>query len=123
MGMKWLVSLAFAAAALSAQTVCQPVLAYSPCEISFELDSAEAKTHANPYWSVELRAEIRSPKFKTYQVFAFHDGGNRMVIRFSPTEPGQWAFRLTSNLPRFNGKEGTFDKACQCNGDSAEQQK
>lgn len=109
MGMKWLVSLAFAAAALNAQTVCQPVLAYSPCEIVFELDAAEAKAHPNPYWSVELRAEIRSPKFKTYQVHAFHDGVNRLMIRFSPTESGQWAFRLTSNLPRFNGKEGTFD--------------
>ena len=106
--MKWFVSLAFAAAALSAQTVCQPVLSYSPCEIVFELNAAEQQTHPKPYWTVDLRAEIRSPKFKTYQVYAFADGPTRMVIRFSPTEPGSWAFRLTSNLPRFNGKEGTF---------------
>ena len=107
--MKWLVSLTFAAGAVSAQTVCQPVPAYSPCEIVFELDTAESKTHANPYWSVDLRAEIRSPRFKTYQAHAFFDGGNRMVIRFSPTDPGPWDFRVTSNLLRFNGKEGKFE--------------
>lgn len=109
MGMKWLFSLALAAAGLSAQTVCQPVLSYSPCEIVFELDAAEAKAHPNPYWSVELRAEVRSPKFKTFQAYAFYDGANRMVLRFSPTDPGTWDFRITSNLPRFNGKEGKFE--------------
>jgi len=107
--MKWLVSLALAAGALGAQTVCQPVLAYSPCEIVFELDAAEAKLHPKPYWSVDLRAEIRSPEFKTYQVHAFYDGGNRMVLRFPPSVAGPWDFRVTSNLPRFNGKEGKFE--------------
>jgi len=109
MGMRWLVSFAIAAAALNAQTVCQPVLSYSPCEILFELDAAESNLHPNPYWSVELRAEIRSPRFKTFQAHAFFDGDNRIAIRFSPTDPGQWDFRITSNLPRFNGKEGRFD--------------
>lgn len=96
-------------ASLGAQTVCQPVPSYSPCEVAFELDAAEIKAHPNPYWSVDLRAEVRSPRFKTYQAHAFHDGGNRMVIRFSPTEAGTWEFRITSNLPRFNGKEGRFE--------------
>lgn len=109
MGMKWFITLAVMAGAASAQTVCQPVLAYTPCEIVFELDAAESKLHPNPYWSVELRAEIRSPKFKTYQVHGFHDGGNRIVIRFAPTDAGSWDFRLTSNLPRFNGKQGRFE--------------
>lgn len=109
MGMKWLVSLIFAAGALSAQTVCQPVPAYSPCEIVFELDAAEAKSHPNPYWTVDLRAEVRSPAFKTFQAHGFYDGGNRMVIRFTPTEPGTWDYKLTTSLPRFNGKEGRFE--------------
>ncbi len=109
MGMKWLVSFCFAAVALSAQTVCQPVLAYTPCEILFELDAAELKTHPNPYSTVDLRAEVRSPRFKTFQAYAFYDGGNRLVLRFTPTDPGTWDFRLTSNLPRFNGKEGKFE--------------
>ena len=31
-----------------------------------------------------------------------------MVIRFTPTEPGDWDFRVTSNLESFNGKTGQF---------------
>jgi hypothetical protein len=84
MGMKWFVSLWIAVAGLSAQTVCQPVLIYTPCEIVFTLDEAESKQHPNPYWTVDIRAEVRSPRFKTYQAHAFFDGGNRMVIRFAP---------------------------------------
>jgi hypothetical protein len=98
-----------AAAGLGAQTICQPVLIYTPCEIVFTLDDTEAKQHPNPYWTVDIRAEVRSPRFKTHQAHAFFDSGNRMVIRFSPTEPGPWEFRVTTNLPRFNGKQGKFD--------------
>ncbi len=39
---------------------------------------------------------------------AFWDGGRRMVIRFAPTEPGAWIFRITSNIARFEGQEGQF---------------
>lgn len=107
--MKWVATLAFAAAVASGQTVCNPTPAYSPCEMVFELNAAESKEHPNPYWSVELRAEVRSPRFRTFQAYAFHDGGNRIVLRIAPTDPGQWDFRITSNLPRFNGKEGKFE--------------
>ena len=31
-----------------------------------------------------------------------------MVIRFAPTEAGDWDFRVTSNLESFNGKIGQF---------------
>ncbi len=82
--------------------------AYSPCEMVFELDEQEAAVHANPYVSVQLHAEFRSPRHKTFLMPAFWAGGGRMVIRFAPDEPGDWAFRLTSNLKRFNEKTGTF---------------
>ncbi len=88
------------------QTVCQPTPTYSPCEIVFELSEQEAG--ASPYLNVELEAEFRSPRFRTFRMPGFWDGGRRFVIRFSPTDPGEWVFRLTSNLPRFEGKEGTF---------------
>ncbi|MBM3764426.1 MAG: DUF4038 domain-containing protein [Acidobacteria bacterium] len=91
-----------------AQTVCQPTLAYSPCEIAFDLNAEERKQHPNPYWSVELRAEVRSPEFKTYQAYAYYDGAGKMVIRFAPTQSGPWDFRVTSNLPRWNGTQGQF---------------
>lgn len=31
-----------------------------------------------------------------------------MIVRFAPDEPGDWEFRLTSNLERFNGRTGAF---------------
>ena len=37
---------------------------------------------------------------------AFWDGGGKLIVRFAPTEPGEWEFRVTSNIARFEGKEG-----------------
>ena len=74
----------------------------------FELDPAEAAAHPQPYLSVTLHAEFRSPHFKTFLMPAFWDGGRRMVIRFSPTEPGEWIYRITSNLKRLEGQQGKF---------------
>jgi hypothetical protein len=100
----------FAASAFSAiaQTVCQPTPAYSPCEITFELSAGESAANPNPYLTVVLDAEFRSPRFRTFRVPAFFDGGRRMVLRFSPTEPGTWMFHTTSNLKRFDGIDGQF---------------
>src|SRR5690349_12163314 len=109
MGLRGLAWLALAAALpLDAQTACGPTAAFSPCEIVFELSAAEFAAHPNPYKTVELRAEFRSPRHRTFMMPAFWDGGRRMVIRFTPTEPGAWDFRVTSNLESFNGKTGQF---------------
>src|SRR5690348_9969631 len=51
---------------LNAQTVCGPTAVYSPCEIVFELTQAESAAHPNPYKTVELRAEFRSPRHRTF---------------------------------------------------------
>src|SRR5579863_379276 len=96
------------AIALGAQTVCSPTPAYSPCEVVFELSQAELAAHPNPYKTVELRAEFRSPRHRTFMMPAFWDGGQRMVIRFAPTEAGGWDFRVSSNLESWNGKTGQF---------------
>ncbi len=93
------------ALAARGQTVCQPTPAYSPCEIVYELSAAEMAAHPVPYRSVDLEAEFRSPRYRTFRVPAFWDGGNRMVIRFAPTEAGQWTFRTSSNISRFDGVE------------------
>ena len=39
---------------------------------------------------------------------AFRDGDRHYIIRFAPTEAGNWDYRLTSNLPRLNGQTGSF---------------
>jgi len=93
------------------QTPCEGTPAYSPCELVFELSTADLAAHPNPYASVQLHAEFRSPHFKTYLMPAFWDGGRRLIIRITPTESGSWTYRTTSNMPGFDAKEGAFNAA------------
>ena len=94
---------------LRAQTVCPPTPAYSPCELVFEMSEEELRANPNPYQSVTLDVEFRSPRYRTYRLPAYWDGGNRMVVRFTPTAAGAWDFRVTGNLPRFEGKLGQVE--------------
>src|SRR5215469_3673528 len=92
----------------SAQTGCDNTPAYKPCELVFELAEADAASHPDPYVNVELRAEFRSPRQRTFLQPAYWDGGRRLVIRFAPTEAGTWNYRITSNIGSWDGKTGTF---------------
>src|ERR1700691_4369164 len=99
----------FARSAL-AQTPCEGPPAYSPCEMLFDLPAAPA--NPNPYVTVALRIEFRSPRFKTYLMPAFWDGSrNKMVVRFTPTEAGQRIYKVTSNVSAFDGQQGMFNAA------------
>jgi Domain of unknown function (DUF5060)/Protein of unknown function (DUF4038) len=104
-----ILSLALGQLALAqTSTTCNNTPAYSPCELAFELSQQDAAAHPNPYAGVELRAEVRSPRNRTTAVPGYWDGGRRMVIRFAPTDGGQWTFRLTSNVAALNDQTGTF---------------
>jgi hypothetical protein len=92
----------FFAMPVGAQMVCQPVPRYSPCDLVFDIPSA---TGGQP---LDLHAEFRSPLATTALVNAFHDGGTKWVIRFTPTESGAYTYRLTSALESLNGKQGGF---------------
>jgi hypothetical protein len=94
-----------------AQTPCEGTPAYTPCEFAFELSLGDLAAHRNPYVSVKLEGEFRSPSFKTYLMPAFWDGGSKMIMRFTPTEAGQWNYRFNSNLAGVDGKAGTFNAA------------
>ena len=89
---------------LGAEPSCPPTPVYKTCDMVFELDEARR----DPYNSVELRGEFRSPRHRTLMVYGFWDGGRRMVIRFAPNEVGDWEFRITSNLSQYDGKQGTL---------------
>ena len=103
------VALIFCATA-QAFDVCRSVPVYEPCEIEFEMTEAEVGEHPNPYMSVELRAEFRSPKGgRTKVIPGFWDGGRRFKIRFSPLDEGRWDFRIISNLPSVARKTGAFE--------------
>jgi len=100
-----------ASAPLWAQSPCEGTPAYTPCEFVFELSAADLAAHTNPYATVQLQAEFRSPHFKTYLMPAFWDGARKMILRFTPTEGGQWLYRISSNLAAANDKEGSFNAA------------
>ena len=85
--------------AIFGQTVCPPTPRYSPCDIAFELPAGATG---------DLKAEFRSPHAATALVNAFHDGGTRWIVRYTPVEVGEHAFRVTSTDPTWNGKQGTF---------------
>ena len=101
----------FSAVSALAQTPCEGTPAYSPCEIPFELSAGDITAHPNPYATAALRVEFRSPRFKTYLMPAFWDGGRKLIVRFTPTEPGAWIYRVSSNVPAFDGKQGMFNAA------------
>jgi hypothetical protein len=58
-----------------------------------------------------LSAEFRSPHFHTFKLPGFWDGGQRLVIRFTPTEAGEWLWRVSSNIQRWEGQSGSFTAA------------
>lgn len=87
---------------LFGQTLCPATPAWSTCDLAFDLEAAENSAN------VQLHAEFRSPHHKTYLMYAFRDAERRLVIRVAPTEAGTWEYRLTSSLPRFDGKQGQF---------------
>src|SRR5579862_9891930 len=102
------IGLALCTMRITAQTLCSPTPAYSPCEIVFELSAADLKQHPNPFATVDISAEFRSPRHKTYLMPGYWDGGGRVIVRFSPTEAGEWDFRVTSNIAAYQGKTGIF---------------
>jgi hypothetical protein len=106
----WLV-LSLCAASAVAQSACEGTPAYSPCEITFDVGAA-GQAYTNPYVAITLQVEFKSPRFKTYLMPAFWDATrNTMIVRFTPTESGQWIYRASSNVSAFDGKQGTFNAA------------
>ncbi len=85
---------------------CASTPTYTPCDLVYEMTEAEAAQHPNPYLTVQLHAEFRSPRHRTVMMPGFWDGGRRMVIRMTPIDPGDWAYRVTSNVASINGKAG-----------------
>jgi hypothetical protein len=90
--------LLFTLAPLSAQTVCEPTPMYGICDLVFD-GPAEAT----------LQAEVRSPRHRTFLMPAFASAPGKLTIRVSPTLAGQWDFRITSSLPAYNGRTGSFE--------------
>ncbi len=96
------------ATAARAQSGCTSLPVYSRCELQFELNAAERQSHLNPYLSATLQVEFRSPRHRTQLMPAFFNGDGRLVVRFAPMDAGDWEFKVSSNVRRFDGQQGKF---------------
>ncbi len=92
----------------SALSTCSNTPTYSPCEMVFELSEKDAAAHPNPYMTVDMKVEFKSPRLRTLTVPAYWDGGRRMVARFSPTEAGDYEYHVAGNVAEWADKTGTF---------------
>ncbi len=79
---------------------------FIPCELSFEWKQSDLPPSTSLFRDDVLRVEFRSPSHQTILMHAFADGPLR--VRFSPTEPGQWAYHVLSDIARHNDRQGTF---------------
>src|SRR5579863_6539107 len=87
---------------------CSNTPTYSPCEMVFELSDKDAAAHPNPYLTVDVKVEFKSPRLRTLAVPAYWDGGRRMVARFSPMEAGEYEYHVAGNIAEWADKTGTF---------------
>jgi hypothetical protein len=82
-----------------------------PCELAFDWKPGSASGPSSPYKEELLNVEFRSPRGITYLMHEFWDGGTALHVRFTPTEPGGWTFKVVTSLPGLSNQEGTFSVA------------
>jgi len=94
--LRWLVVLAVP---VWAQLPTCTVPTWSACDLAFDLEAGENSA------AVQLHGEFRSAK-RTLLIRAFREADRKYILRFAPTEPGEWAYRLTSSIKRLDGQLG-----------------
>jgi len=55
-----------------------------------------------------LRVEFRSPSHSTFMMRGYWDGGQTLRVRFTPTEAGEWTYKVTSSSKRLDEQEAKF---------------
>ena len=104
----------FGSAAL-APPCSQSARTFLPCELAFDYQDSDLPPGDTPYRDDVLNVEFRSPQHMTFAFHAFWDGGHTQHVRFSPTEPGTWAYRVSSSIKRYDNQESTFVVADSAN--------
>jgi len=102
--------LLFAGTAIAAPpTSCsQGARQYFPCELSFDLQPDELRSPRSALDDDLLHIEFRSPSHTTYLMRQFWTGGRTLRIRFTPTEPGAWTYKISSSSKRYDDQEANF---------------
>ncbi len=81
---------------------------FLPCELTFEWHDSDLPSGTSPFTNEVLKVEFRSPNHVTYLMHAYWNGGHSLKVRFSPTEAGQWTYRVSGSIKRFDEQESTF---------------
>jgi hypothetical protein len=110
-GLAALASLAGAQTPAPAPSGCGGTPAYTTCEMAFDLNEPDAAKFPDPYRTVQLSVNFRSPRGHSYVLPAYWDGGRRMMVRFTPIEGGQWDYLVTSNVATWDNQTGSFTAA------------
>ncbi len=84
---------------------------FAPCELSFALQSGDLTPNSSIYRDEILSVEFRSPRAITYLMHSFADDRQSLHVRFTPTEPGHWTYKVSSSIAKLDNQEGTFSVA------------
>jgi hypothetical protein len=103
--------LASATQAAPSASCLQGARQYYPCELSFDMQPDELSSPQAAMDADLLHIEFRSPNHITYLMWPFWSGGRTVRVRFTPTEPGEWAYKITSGSKRLDGQEANFTVA------------
>jgi hypothetical protein len=103
--------LVFVAQAAAPVACSQGARQYYPCELTFEMQASEVKPAHGEMDDDLLRVEFRSPGHTTYMMRSFWDGGRTFRVRFTPTEAGEWTYKITSSSKRLDEQEVKFTAA------------
>jgi Domain of unknown function (DUF5060)/Protein of unknown function (DUF4038) len=85
--------------------------AFSPCELTFDWRDGELPHSTSPYKDEVLNVEFRSPQHITYLIHSFWNGGHTLRVRFTPTLPGTWTYRVSGSIKRYDNQESSFSVA------------
>src|SRR3954451_2427892 len=100
-------SIGYSALGAPPETCTTSARALYPCELSFSI----GQTNVSPYQDELVTVEFRSPGATTYLLRGFWSAPNMLRVRFTPTEPGTWAYRASGSLPGLQTEEKTFSVA------------
>lgn len=75
-----------------------------------EIKLTSKKSYADPFKDVEVTAVFVGPDRTVITRPAYWDGGNTWKIRFAPTRPGTWTYRITASDPSDKGLHGQTGK-------------
>ena len=88
----------------------------SPLSAAYQWQPMEFKFQAvnhyvKPWSQVKLSADFSGPGGLKFHVHGFWDGENIWAVRFAPTVPGAWSYRVTCNVQDagIQGHRGEFN--------------